>query len=76
MKFRNGTGRAALRIAEEYAFPTTFLLQYDALADPAKSCLYMPAQTKEGQIDVPVFRMLGSDPIYQYIAVQALQDNM
>lgn len=57
-----------MRIAEEYAFPTTFLLQYDALADPAKSCLYMQAQTKEGQIDVPVFRMLGSDPIYQYIA--------
>ncbi|MGM9758601.1 MAG: hypothetical protein ACI30I_00620 [Parabacteroides sp.] len=27
---------------------------------------YMPAQTEEGQIPVPVFRMLGSDPIYQY----------
>jgi hypothetical protein len=26
----------------------------------------MPAQTREGQIDVPIFRMLGSDPIYQY----------
>jgi len=26
----------------------------------------MPDQTHEGQIDVPVFRMLGSDPIYQY----------
>lgn len=26
----------------------------------------MPAQTREGQIPVPVFRMLGSDPIYQY----------
>lgn len=35
---------------------------------PAEKCLYMPAQTEEGQIDVPVFRMLGSDPIYQYIA--------
>lgn len=34
---------------------------------PAKGCLYMPAQTIDGQIDVPVFRMLGSDPIYQYI---------
>lgn len=33
---------------------------------PSKTCLYMPAQTPEGQIDVPVFRMLGSDPIYQY----------
>jgi hypothetical protein len=26
----------------------------------------MPAQTEAGQIGVPVFRMLGSDPIYQY----------
>jgi hypothetical protein len=28
----------------------------------------MPAQTAEGQIPVPIFRMLGSDPIYQYEA--------
>lgn len=35
---------------------------------PSATCLYMPAQTEKGQIDVPVFRMLGSDPIYQYIA--------
>jgi len=28
---------------------------------------YMPAQTERGQIDIPIFRMLGSDPIYQYI---------
>lgn len=27
---------------------------------------YMPAQTKDGQIPVPVFRMLGSDPVLQY----------
>jgi hypothetical protein len=26
----------------------------------------MPAQTETGQIPVPIFRMLGSDPIYQY----------
>lgn len=26
----------------------------------------MPAQRREAQIDIPVFRMLGSDPIYQY----------
>ena len=26
----------------------------------------MPAQNSENQIPVPVFRMLGSDPIYQY----------
>lgn len=33
---------------------------------PSRLNAYMPAQTVEGQIDVPVFRMLGSDPIYQY----------
>jgi hypothetical protein len=35
---------------------------------PSKKNSYMPAQTKAGQIPVPVFRMLGSDPIYQYDA--------
>lgn len=33
---------------------------------PSKKNGYMPAQTEEGQVPVPVFRMLGSDPIYQY----------
>ncbi len=33
---------------------------------PSRRNAYMPAQTPEQQIDVPVFRMLGSDPIYQY----------
>jgi hypothetical protein len=33
---------------------------------PSRRDAYMPAQTKAGQIDVPVFRMLGSDPIYQF----------
>lgn len=33
---------------------------------PSRLNGYMPAQTKKGQIPVPVFRMLGSDPIYQY----------
>jgi hypothetical protein len=33
---------------------------------PSRLNAYMPAQTKAAQIDVPVFRMLGSDPIYQY----------
>lgn len=33
---------------------------------PSKRNAYMPAQTKAAQIQVPVFRMLGSDPIYQY----------
>lgn len=33
---------------------------------PSRMNAYMPAQTEEGQIPVPIFRMLGSDPIYQY----------
>jgi len=33
---------------------------------PSRKNSYMPAQTKDGQIDVPMFRMLGSDPTYQY----------
>jgi len=32
---------------------------------PSRLNAYMPAQTRAGQIEVPVFRMLGSDPIYQ-----------
>lgn len=35
---------------------------------PSRQNAYMPAQTVEGGIPVPVFRMLGSDPIYQYEA--------
>jgi hypothetical protein len=33
---------------------------------PSRFDAYMPAQTRRNQIDLPVFRMLGSDPIYQY----------
>ena len=33
---------------------------------PSRTNAYMPAQTEECQIPVPIFRMLGSDPIYQY----------
>jgi hypothetical protein len=33
---------------------------------PSRKNAYMPAQTSKGQIAVPIFRMLGSDPIYQY----------
>jgi hypothetical protein len=33
---------------------------------PSRLNSYMPAQTKSAQIDVPIFRMLGSDPIYQH----------
>jgi hypothetical protein len=35
---------------------------------PSRRNAYMPAQTVDGQIPVPVFRMLGSDPVYQYDA--------
>lgn len=35
---------------------------------PSKKNAYMPAQTEACQIPVPVFRMLGSDPMYQYDA--------
>tara|TARA_R110002049_G_scaffold295286_1_gene482573 strand:+ start:4103 stop:5812 length:1710 start_codon:yes stop_codon:yes gene_type:complete len=33
---------------------------------PSKINSYMPAQHKENQIPVPIFRMLGSDPLRQY----------
>lgn len=33
---------------------------------PSKNNIFSPAQTLENQINVPVFRMLGSCPIYQY----------
>ncbi|WP_425400132.1 hypothetical protein [Aeoliella sp.] len=33
---------------------------------PSKRNAYMPAQTEDGQIPVPIFRMLGSDPLRQY----------
>lgn len=40
---------------------------------PSRVNAYMPAQTRAGQIDVPVFRMLGSDPIYQHGTTPGLQ---
>lgn len=33
---------------------------------PSQLNAYMPAQNSEAQIPVPIFRMLGSDPIHQY----------
>lgn len=33
---------------------------------PSRLNSYMPAQTEERQLPVPVFRMLGSDPVRQY----------
>ena len=39
---------------------------------PSRLNSYMPAQTKAGQINVPIFRMLGSDPIYQHGATPGM----
>lgn len=33
---------------------------------PSRSNAFLPAQQPENQISVPLFRMLGSDPVYQY----------
>lgn len=33
---------------------------------PSKNNAYAPAQAMENQIPIPVFKMLGSDPVYQY----------
>ena len=35
---------------------------------PNRRNAYLPAQREQDQIPVPVFRMLGSDPLYQYCA--------
>jgi hypothetical protein len=41
---------------------------YNQAYYPSRLNGFMPAQTEDCQIPVPVFRMLGSDPIYQYDA--------
>ena len=33
---------------------------------PSRSNVFVPARSKDEQISVPLFRMLGSDPIYQF----------
>lgn len=33
---------------------------------PCRSNVFIPAQTKAEQMDIPVFKMLGSDQVYQY----------
>ncbi|HEX7654189.1 MAG TPA: hypothetical protein VF607_11835, partial [Verrucomicrobiae bacterium] len=40
---------------------------------PSRLNAYMPAQHRQAQIEVPVFRMLGSDPIYQHGTTPGLQ---
>ena len=39
---------------------------YNQAYYPCKNNMFCPAQSKAEQINIPVFRMLGSDPIYQY----------
>lgn len=39
---------------------------YSGAYYPSKYNMLCPASTEENQINVPVFRMLGADPIYQY----------
>lgn len=39
---------------------------YNGAYYPSKKNMFCPAQTLENQISLPVFRMLGSDPIHQY----------
>lgn len=41
---------------------------YNQAYYPSRRNVFTPAQSTENQINVPVFRMLGSDPIYQYDA--------
>ena len=33
---------------------------------PSRTNVFMPAQNPENQLSTPLFRMLGSDPVYQY----------
>lgn len=33
---------------------------------PSRNNVFIPAQNKENQMDIPVFKMLGSDQVYQY----------
>lgn len=33
---------------------------------PSRNNVFMPAQTETERLNVPLFRMLGSDPVYQY----------
>lgn len=41
---------------------------YNQAYYPSRNNAFMPAQTAANQIPVPIFRMLGSDPLYQYDA--------
>lgn len=39
---------------------------YNGAYYPAKNNVFCPAHDRKSAIDVPIFRMLGSDPVYQY----------
>ena len=41
---------------------------------PSRTNCFMPAQTKEEQLDAPLFRMLGSDHVYQYDFGMSLEE--
>lgn len=41
---------------------------YNQAYYPSRKNMFSPAQTEKNQINLPIFRMLGSDPIYQYDA--------
>ncbi len=41
---------------------------------PAKKNIFMPAQTADQQVNTPIFKMLGSDQLYQYDYGSAVTD--
>lgn len=43
---------------------------------PSKYNEYIPAQTLENQVDMPLFRLLGPDPIYSYEADAGFRDTV
>ena len=42
---------------------------------PSKNNVFLPAGKSENQIDVPLFRMLGSDPVYQFDHGMSVDNN-
>lgn len=42
---------------------------------PSRTNAFMPAQTVQQQLPAPVFRMLGSDPVYQYDLGVSINDD-
>ena len=43
---------------------------------PSKNNIFTPAQTKEATVDIPVFRLLGSCPVYNYDGKKYLSEQM